>query len=82
MIKRAMIAVHGKLQIEGKVVHLVCERIEDLTPLLATVGERDFPHRTGPGDGARGGGRDPRDPPERLPAGRDGGLRIRSRDFH
>ena len=82
ILAAAMIAVHGKLQIEGKVVHLVSERIEDLTPLLATVGERDFPHRTGPGDGARGGGRDPRDPPERLPAGRDGGLRIRSRDFH
>jgi error-prone DNA polymerase len=84
ILAAAMIAVHGKLQKEGKVIHLVSERIEDLTPLLGTVGDRDFPHRTGPGDGARNGGHDPRDPPERaiILAGRDGGLRIRSRDFH
>ena len=79
-----MIAVRGKLQKEGKVIHVVTERIEDFTPLLGTVGDRDFPHRPGPGDGARNGGYDPRDPPERaaILAGRDGGLRIRSRDFH
>ncbi|HYD11236.1 MAG TPA: error-prone DNA polymerase [Allosphingosinicella sp.] len=84
ILASAMIAVHGKLQKEGKVIHVVSEQIEDLTPLLTTVGDRDFPHRTGPGDGARGGGRDPRDPPEReaILAGRDGGLRIRSRNFH
>ena len=46
-----------------------------------------FPHRTGPGDGASNGGYDPRDGPRSkqppaLPGGRDGGLRIRSRDFH
>ena len=84
ILASAMIAVTGKLQKEGKVIHVVSEKIEDLTPLLTTVGDRDFPHRTGPGDGARNGGRDPRDPPERaaILAGRDGGMRIRSRDFH
>ena len=84
ILAAAMIAVHGKLQKEGKVIHVVSERIEDLTPLLTTVGERDFPHRPGPADGARNGGHDPRDPPERaaILAGRDGGIRIRSRDFH
>ncbi len=84
ILASAMIAVRGTLQKEGKVIHVVSERLEDLTPLLTTVGDRDFPHRTGPGDGARGGGRDPRDPPERqaILAGRDGGMRIRSRDFH
>jgi error-prone DNA polymerase len=84
ILASAMIAVHGKMQKEGKVIHVVSEKIEDLTPLLTTVGDRDFPHRTGPGDGARGGGHDPRDPPERaaILAGRDGGMRIRSRDFH
>jgi error-prone DNA polymerase len=84
ILAAAMISVRGKLQKEGKVIHVVSERIEDLTPLLTTVGDRDFPHRTGPGDGARGGGHDPRDPPERaaILAGRDGGMRIRSRDFH
>jgi error-prone DNA polymerase len=84
ILAAAMISVRGKLQKEGKVIHVVSERIEDLTPLLTSVGDRDFPHRTGPGDGARAGGHDPRDPPERaaILAGRDGGMRIRSRDFH
>src|SRR5205085_520774 len=84
ILAAAMIAVHGKLQKEGKVIHIVSEKFEDLTPLLTTVGDRDFPHRTGPGDGARGGGRDPPDPPEHaaILAGRDGGMRIKSRDFH
>jgi error-prone DNA polymerase len=84
ILASAMIAVHGKLQKEGKVIHVVSERIEDLSPLLGTVGDRDFPHRTGRGDGARHSGHDPRDPPERaaILAGRDGGMRIRSRNFH
>ncbi len=80
----AMISVRGILQKEGKVIHVVSRTIEDLTPLLTTVGDREFPHRTGPGDGARHSGHDPRDPPERhaILAGRDGGMRIRSRNFH
>src|SRR5438132_107457 len=60
ILAAAMIAVHGQLQKEGKVIHVVSEKIEDLTPLLTTVGDRDFPHRTGPGDGARKGGHHPR----------------------
>ena len=84
ILAAAMISVRGRLQKEGTVIHVVSERIEDLTPLLTTVGDREFPHRTGPGDGARAGGHDPRDPPERaaILAGRDGGMRIKSRDFH
>ena len=76
-----MICVTGKLQVEGKVIHIVTERLEDLTPLLNQVGAMRFPHRTGPGDGARNGSYDPRER-HRPPPGRDGGLRIRSRDFH
>ncbi|MEA3014470.1 MAG: error-prone polymerase [Sphingomonadales bacterium] len=84
VLASAMISVRGILQREGQVIHVVTERLEDLTPLLAQVGALDFPHRTGPGDGARNGGHDPRDPPERYAnlAGRDGGMRIRSRNFH
>jgi hypothetical protein len=43
-----------------------------------------FPHRTGPGDGAKGASPDPRQrprPPLLLP-GEDGGIRVKSRDFH
>jgi len=85
-----MIAVHGVVQKEGKVIHLVTAGMEDLTGLLATVGERDFPHRTGPGDGARNGGYDPRerksrdiDPQPFLRTRPDApAIRVKSRDFH
>ena len=86
ILAAAMVAVSGKLQREGLVVHIIADRLEDLTPLLAQVGAMDFPYRPAPADGARGGGRDPRGPKLLLPAAlgssRDGGLRIRSRDFH
>jgi error-prone DNA polymerase len=39
------------VQREGGVIHVIAERIEDYTPLLRSVGEMDFPHRPGPGDG-------------------------------
>jgi len=84
ILSSAMIGVRGTLQREGKVTHIVTERLEDLTPLLRRVGEMNFPHKTGPGDGARNGGYDPRECLDRpaLPSSRDGGMRIRSRDFH
>ncbi len=81
----AMIAVHGTLQREGKVIHIITDRLEDLTPLLAQVGEMHFPHRPGPADGARNGGHDPREPAHRpaLPVRPgEGGIRSESRDFH
>jgi error-prone DNA polymerase len=84
ILTSAMVCVTGTLQIEGKVIHLVTEGIEDLTPLLNQVGAMHFPHRPGPADAAQNGGYDPRERPRphQLPAGRDGGLRIRSRNFH
>ena len=84
VLASAMVGVHGILQREGQVVHIVAERLDDLTPLLHRVGAMDFPHRPGPADAARGGGRDHRDPPPRpaLPPSPDGGLRIKSRNFH
>jgi error-prone DNA polymerase len=81
ILSAAMVAIHGTLQREGKVIHIVAARLEDLTPLLAEVGARPFPHRHGPADAAKHGGHDPRDPP-RLPGTPDGGLRIKSRNFH
>ena len=85
IMSAAMIAIHGALQREGQVTHVITDRIEDLTHLLARVGEMDFPRLPSPADGARGGGPDPRErkagrPP--LATRRDGGLRLRSRDFH
>jgi len=83
ILAAAMVGIEGILQREGKVIHIVSARLEDLTPLLGRVGDMHFPHRPGPADGARNGGRDPRQPPPpSLPSSRDGGMRIRSRNFH
>lgn len=73
----AMIAVRGRLQREGEVLHVVADTLEDMTPLLHSVAARHFPHRPMPGDGARSGGPDPRGRGPREPV-----IRVRSRDFH
>ncbi|WP_066725541.1 error-prone DNA polymerase [Sphingomonas pituitosa] len=51
-----MISVRGRLQREGEVLHLIAETITDLTELLRSVGARDLPRMTMPGDGATYGG--------------------------
>ncbi|WP_019370298.1 error-prone DNA polymerase [Sphingomonas sp. HT-1] len=51
-----MIAVRGRLQREGEVLHLIAETITDLTDLLRSVGAIDLPRMTMPGDGATHGG--------------------------
>jgi error-prone DNA polymerase len=78
----AMIGVEGQVQKEGDVIHIIADRIEDESFLLRSVGERDFPHRTGPGDGVKGARPDPRHPPRLLPQPAGEGIRIKSRDFH
>jgi error-prone DNA polymerase len=77
----AMIAVEGKVQKEGEVIHIVADRLEDESVLLRSVGEKAFPHRTAPGDGAKGARPDPREPQRRLPPPAEG-IRVKSRDFH
>ena len=44
-----MMAVHGRIQREGEVVHLVAHRVTDLSDALTSVGGRDttFPCRIG-----------------------------------
>jgi error-prone DNA polymerase len=37
----AMLACHGRVQREGEVVHVIADRLEDLTDLLRSVGDRD-----------------------------------------
>lgn len=59
----AMIGMRGRVQTEGEIIHVICDRIMDYTELLGSVGYMDFPHRTGRGDGAKASmGPDPRDP--------------------
>jgi error-prone DNA polymerase len=79
----AMIGVKGVLQREGEVVHVVADRLEDLTFLLDSVGDRQFPHRLAPADGAKGAAPDPRGRKRAPPAaGQETVLRVKSRNFH
>ena len=52
VMSASMIAVRGRIQREGEVVHLVAHRLVDLSAELATVGSRDaaFPLPHGRGD--------------------------------
>ncbi len=95
VMSATMLAIKGKVQKEGIVIHLVAEQITDLTPWLREVGELDLPNMTMPGDGATHGGTiDPRDrlqlprqraleswPPRRSLRTPDL-IPVRSRDFH
>ncbi len=58
MLGAGMLAVRGRVQREGEVVHLIAYRITDLSGELASVGERDglFPLPHGRGDEAHAGG--------------------------
>ena len=94
VMSASMIAMRGKLQKEGEVIHIICDRIIDHDEMLRSVGRMDFTVAPGRGDGAsHGGGPDPRDPA--FPSGRtlssppfgttaepEQLLPIRSHDFH
>jgi error-prone DNA polymerase len=70
----SMMGLRGKVQREGDVIHVIAERLDDLSSLLASVGSRrevaDI-YRVARADVVRHGqGPDPRDPAER-PLGRN-----------
>jgi error-prone DNA polymerase len=77
ILSSGMMAVHGRIQREGEVVHLVAHRVTDLSDSLASVGGRDttFPMPHGRGDEPNHGspGFDPRSLPPK-------GLEVR--DIH
>jgi error-prone DNA polymerase len=69
VMSASMIAMRGRLQKEGEVIHIICDRIIDHDEMLRSVGRVDFTVVPGRGDGAsHGGGPDPRDPA--FPRGR------------
>lgn len=94
VLSAGMMAVRGRIQREGEVVHLVAQRITDLSAELASVGERDvaFPVPHGRGDQVRhgGSGPDPREAPPRGLRTRDiyipdlhiDTIKVKSRNFH
>jgi error-prone DNA polymerase len=75
ILAASKLAVHGRIQREGEVVHLIAHRLHDLSRVLASVGERDtaFPLPHGRGDEFHHGspGHDPRGVPPRGAKPRD-----------
>ncbi len=67
----AMVGLKGRIQKEGEVVHIICDRIVDHTDMLRRVGDMSFTHRTGRGDGARHAGTPDRGDAGWKPAVRD-----------
>jgi len=69
ILSAGMVAVKGPVQREGEVVHLVVQRVTDLSAELASIGEREaaLPVPHGRGDQAThgGSGQDPRELPPR-----------------
>ena len=63
VLSASMLECRGRVQREGDVIHVVAEQLDDLTPLLRSVGNREHPFTAphGCGDGTtRQNGRDPR----------------------
>jgi error-prone DNA polymerase len=83
-----MMGVHGRIQREGEVVHLVAHRVSNLSSTLASIGNRDaaFPLPHGRGDSSR---QDPRELPPKGPQTRDlitphpriDNLKVKVREF-
>jgi error-prone DNA polymerase len=95
IMSASMIALRGRLQKEGEVIHVIADRIVDHDAMLRRIGQREFSVAPGRGDGAASGnGPDARDPGRRDRGGRvaaplggkagepDGIVPIRSHDFH
>ena len=94
IMSASMLAVRGRIQREGEVVHLVARSFVDLSADLASVGGREasFPLPHGRGDQVRegGSGPDPRDRPPKVFRGRDradphghiDSIKVKTRDFH
>ena len=77
ILSAGMFAVRGRIQREGEVVHLVAQRLTDLSADLASVGDRDaaFPLPHGRGDEFHHGSPTP-DPRGLAPKG------LRTRDIY
>jgi error-prone DNA polymerase len=95
VLSAGMIACHGRVQREGEVIHIITDRLEDLSDLLRSVGDQDeaFPLQHGRGDGAtHPAGADPRTQAKAGPGHKtyDGdianlapkhGIKVATRDF-
>ena len=80
VLSAGMLACRGKVQKEGEVIHVVADRLTDLSALLASVGQRDdaVPLAHGRGDAVT----HPNGPHPEGASPRAGGIKVRTRDFH
>src|SRR3546814_374662 len=63
IMSASMIGMRGRLQKEGEVIHIICDRIVDHDDALRAIGRVEFAVALSRADGAKsGGGPDPRDP--------------------
>jgi error-prone DNA polymerase len=92
VLSATMLGCLGRVQREGDVIHVVAEKLLDLSALLRGVGTQDdaftpeFPVRTGRGDEAKhGGSPDQRETKPRIrdihPPRMPPGIRVPTRDF-
>ena len=94
VMSASMIGMKGRVQKEGEVIHVICDRIIDHGDLLSQLGGMSFPHQTGRGDGARHAGSpdrgdkgwspSPRNcywPPHADGMDPENVVRVQSRDF-
>jgi error-prone DNA polymerase len=70
ILTAAMLGINGKVQREGEVVHFIAQRLTDLSPELASVGQRHtafpLPHGRGDEFNGSGPGLDPRSLPQKT----------------
>jgi error-prone DNA polymerase len=91
ILSAGMLAIHGRIQREGEVVHLVAHRVSDLSDALAGHRDATFPLPHGRGDQLRhsSSGQDPRSPPPKSLDARDihipnlpiDTIKLKPRDF-
>ncbi len=78
-----MLAVEGRVQREGLVVHIVADRLIDLSDRLAAIGENDGTFRRPRGGGDNFTGDTPPDPRTPTDLSETGStLRLKTRNFH
>jgi error-prone DNA polymerase len=61
VMSAAMLGVKGTLQKEGEVIHIIADRLDDLSSMLRSIGDMPFPHRHSPADAPKSGGSDDRE---------------------
>ena len=91
VMSSAMVSLKGRVQVEGKVVHVIVDRVTDLTSMLREVGDVDLPRLVARGDGATHPGAPDRGDPGWQPRPRSDYhfrdrpqdvIPIKSHDFH